>query len=285
MGERPGAVPLTGTPETKTPLGVLLKPEGAAEHLAQAAVMAPGLAAAGGAGAALGVPAAVGRVAAAGGLGAARAALAGEDATWGGIVDALVAAGTEGAMGLLPHLRLPRMFGVPSLADLAEKMRSTKAGLQYATERLEAALDVVRARLPKGKWLNVPSLSATPLSVQDAVNKLKQATGTVYQQARAEVAHEMGRLDVQRVTGPRPLAGAVFKAQTSPERYVYPGTAAERVAEHVVPYFRAPAVRAAADVAATEEVAPGVPAGAVVPVVAGSELGRIAGAAMRRMMP
>jgi len=34
-----------------------------------------------------------------------------------------------------------------------------------------------------------------------------------------------------------------------------------------------------------EEVAPGVPAGAVVPVVAGSELGRIAGAAMRRMMP
>jgi len=34
MGERPGAVPLTGTPETKTPLGVLLKPEGVAEHLA-----------------------------------------------------------------------------------------------------------------------------------------------------------------------------------------------------------------------------------------------------------
>src|SRR3990167_4047615 len=353
MGERPGAVPLTGPPETKTPLGVLLKPEGAAEHLAQAAVMAPGLAAAGGAGAALGVPAAVGRVAAAGGLGAARAALAGEDATWGGIVDALVAAGTEGGMGVLPPLGLPRMFGVPSLADLAEKMRSTKAGLRHATEAPMQAFDMLRARLPKGKWLNVPTLAkaaprttreaatrsieplrpspTTPseagyhyhatnennaaeiarsglkthkpsygtdqsvwpdggvqrrsyltpragvayqfsstegrpvllrvrndrgafrgdgtgdtyvreaipakhieianadgtwrplqesrairgtkelLTVDEAVKRLAELTGPEYRVARAEIASELSRLDVQRVTGPKPLAGAIFK--------------------------------------------------------------------------
>ena len=61
---RPGAVPLTGTPGTKTPLGVVLKPEGVPEHLASMAVQAPLVAAGGGLATAAKVPAALGRIAA-----------------------------------------------------------------------------------------------------------------------------------------------------------------------------------------------------------------------------
>src|SRR5439155_17572721 len=74
-GTRPGAVPLTGTPEAKTPLGVVLKPEGALERATSAAVQAPLTAAAGGP---------VGRIAISAGLSAAEQAAKGNDPLgWG----------------------------------------------------------------------------------------------------------------------------------------------------------------------------------------------------------
>src|SRR3990167_5024348 len=301
-------------------------------------------------------------------------------------------------------LKPPKMLGgVPSLADLAEKMRSTKAGLRHATEAPMQAFDMLRARLPKGKWLNVPTLAkaaprttreaatrsieplrpspTTPseagyhyhatnennaaeiarsglkthkpsygtdqsvwpdggverrsyftpragvayqfaptegrpvllrvrndraafrgdgtgdtyvreaipakhieianadgtwrplqesrairgtkelLTVDEAVKRLAELTGPEYRVARAEIASELSRLDVQRVTGPKPLAGAIFKTFTEPERFLYRGTPLERVAERVVGATRHPITRTAADVAATADVG-GLPAGA-----------------------
>ena len=90
---RPGAVPLTGAPGTKTPLGVVLKPEGALEHLTSLAVQAPLLAAGGELAAAARVPAVLGKIATGSGIGAAEGAVtdmgAGTGAVLGGVSTAL----------------------------------------------------------------------------------------------------------------------------------------------------------------------------------------------------
>jgi len=295
MGERPGAVPLTGTPETKTPLGVLLKPEGVAEHLAQAAVTTPLIAAAGGGAAALGSPAVLGRIAALAGIGGASSvAHKGSLSSLDALLHGVAAGSAEALLGLIPHLGTAKRLGnIRTLAELAEKMRVTKAGLKYATESIQLAFDAVKARLKTAK-INIPSLSGKPMVAQDAIDRLKGREGHNYQQTLKEIASELDRLDIQKwittaaggfVRGPRPRAGTEFLSRAAPERFVYAGTPAERAAEHIVGALKHPGTRAVMDVAATEEIAPGVPAGAVVPVVAGSELGRIAGAAMRRMMP
>src|SRR3990167_2601027 len=352
----------------------------------------------------VGVPAAVGRIAGAGLAGGAEAAAHGESIGGTTFLDLAVAGLTEGALAGAVKLKPPKMLGgVPSLADLAEKMRSTKAGLRHATEAPMQAFDMLRARLPKGKWLNVPTLAkaaprttreaatrsieplrpspttpseagyhyhatnennaaeiarsglkthkpsygtdqsvwpdggverrsyCTPcaggayvfapavggpvllrvrndraafrgagsgdtfvreaipakhieianadgtwrplqesrairgtkelLTVDEAVKRLAGFTAPESRGARAEIASELTRLDVQRVTGPKPLAGAIFKTFTEPERFLYRGTPLERVAERVVGATRHPITRTAADVAATADVG-GLPAGA-----------------------
>src|SRR5439155_19161849 len=103
LSGRPGAVPLTGAPGTKTPLGVVLKPEGVAEHLTSLAVQAPLVAAGGGLATAARVPAALGRIAASGGLGAVEGAAAGIGAGTGA---ALGTAG--GALGEIGGKVLPK---------------------------------------------------------------------------------------------------------------------------------------------------------------------------------
>ncbi len=271
---RPGAVPLTGAPGTKTPLGVVLKPEGALERLTQAAVTTPAILAGGEALGVLGAPAALGRIAASGLIGGAEAKAQGRSFGYGALLDAIVAGMTEGAGTAL--MKAPKV-GAEALADPIMRAR---AALRYATEAPDKALAGLRARLPKGAWLNVPSLSKSRLTVDDAVAKLAKMEGNAYQQARAEIASEMNRLDVQRVTGPKPLAGAVFKHETSPERFTPRSTALQRVAEQVatLPREQAAPLRAAWDTAMMEDVY-GVPLGAI----AGAALKEAPGALLRRI--
>ena len=102
LSERPGAVPLTGTPGTKTPLGVVLKPEGVAEHLTSMAVQAPLVAAGGGLATAARVPAALGRIAASGALGGAEGAATGVGAGPGAALGTVSGALGEAGGKVLP---------------------------------------------------------------------------------------------------------------------------------------------------------------------------------------
>lgn len=163
----------------------------------------------------------VGRMVGAGLVGAGREAAGGGDAQsvlFSGLLDAVVGGLTEGAM---------------KVAGSGAKVAGVKLGLkewgapvrafEYASKAPKEVLDTLAERLPSGKWVNAPSLSKQPMTFKEAVEKLVDAKqgkkGLDYQVARAEIAHEMNRLDIQRVTGPKPLAGQVFKKGTSPERF------------------------------------------------------------------
>lgn len=268
LTDRPGAVPLTGRPGVKTPLGVVLNPEGVAEHLTQAAVVTPAIALGGaGLGAlAESIPAianvarfapAAGRIATSGAVGGGEAAAQGRDVTMGTMLDAVVAGLSEGAAAAL---RFAPKVGVE---NVAEPLRAARRGLQWATEAPEKALDIIADRLPKGRWLNVPSLSDKAMTVKEAVKKLAQQTEETYRIARQEIASEMTRLDIQRLTGPKPTAGAIFKDVTAKKRWITEGTPFQRVADAVAPYLKDNALRSAWDALWLSEVSPGVPLGAV----------------------
>ena len=279
LTKRPGAVPLTGAPGTKTPLGVALNPQTPLEHLARLAIVAPALGAVGalaGTGAtAAGLPAVLtgaapiaARIAASGALGAGSAAASGESALWGGILDAAVAGLTEGVVAGLPRLRVP--FTNIGIKAQAEPVRASRAALEHATRAPGEALERIAARLPKGKWLMVPSLSGQKLTVEDAVKQLSGTMGPQYQQARGEIISELSRLDIQRVTGPKPWAGALFRKWTTPERFVAPESGTGRLALAALRASQNPAVRAAADAAMTAPVgSPAVPVGLPLAILGG----------------
>ncbi len=229
LTNRPGAVPLTGAPGTKTPLGVVLNPEGVLERATSLAVTVPATYAGGALVHAARVPAALGRIATSGILGGAGAASRGESIGWGAAIDAAVAAITEGTGA----------YAAKGLKPLGE------------------AFEAIKSRLPPGKWINAPSLASGKMTAEEAVKKLSKLRGEAYQQARAELASEFNRLDKQIIAGPRPLAGSAFKMRTNPTRSAY-----QRVAEHALTGEWAPGVKSLADAAATQKIE-GAPAGYV----------------------
>lgn len=266
-GDRPGAVPLTGAPGTKTPLGVVLKPEGALERGVSMAVTAPAMYAIPGG--------ALGRVAGAALMGGGTAAASGQplgEAGWQAALDGAVAGLTEGAMASGSKVLKE---GIPHVV----RGGAPAAAFRYATEAPGKAYEAIKARLPAGKWVNAPALGAARLTVKEAVDKLATLTGKAYEQARAELAHEMNRLDVQRVTGPKPLAGQVFKGRTSDARFEPPRSA--KLADVAGRAVGSRGAKATADAASTQEVEDGIPAGLLGALaVAGAP-----GAISERVMP
>jgi len=267
---------LTNRPGARTPKDVITNPRGL-EHVARAALVAPAVYFGGralapaAAGVGLGTGAIAGNIAAAGAVGAGEAALRGDNALYAGILDAIVAGLTEGTIS-----------GVSSLPKIGLKELGAPArAFKWATEAPGKALDAIAARLPSGKWFNVPSLSSKPLSVKDAVDKLKDLEGLPYQQARAELANEMTRLDMQRISGPKPFAGQVFKAGTSKERYQSPGLGRAKAAEAVRGVVETPATRAAADALAIENPT----ASMGLALSAPDSFGSLASHALRAMVP
>jgi hypothetical protein len=251
---------LTKRPGARTPLDVALSPQGVSEHIARGMMAAPAIYFGGlGAGAA-GVPALAGEMAASGLIGAAEAAKEGRSPGAAALTDATVA-GLTG--GVVPKV-LPTITRIPGVQELAKPAQAFK----WATEAPKKMLAAIKDRLPKAAFVNVPSLSKSPMNPVDAVKKLTELTGLEYQQARGEIISEFNRLDIQKwlttatgdfVKGPKPYAGSVFKAGTSKARFEPPTTA--KVAEAVRP--AAPVARASGEALATDPVAPGVPAGGV----------------------
>lgn len=256
MTDRPGAVPLTGNAQTKTPLGVVLKPEGIAEGAIREAVLAPLTAKS--------LPA---RLAITAGLGGAEQLASGkglEAAGYGALLDAIVAGTMEGAMGAGRLAAGAVGTGARKLAreylDGQDAAAAAKRGFEWATKAPSEALDALRARFPGAKVF-IPSIDPkAKITLDEAVQSLSQMTGNAYKQARAEIAYWMNTLDKQKV--PKPKAGQVFKASTSPERFTPPaapqGRAIDRAAagvaegaDKVVDVAGNKALRGAIDVAAT----------------------------------
>lgn len=245
---------LTDRPGARTPVDVLVRPKGVAEHVAQGMVTAPLIAAGGlAAGAAAkGLPLVakaapvVGRIVAAGGIGAGQAAANDRSALWNGVLDAVVAGVTEGALG----------GGGRLLKGAGAAVR----GSEWAKGAPAQALAAIRARVGNGRWVNAPSMSPTALTPTEAVERLATLRGPAYRQARAELASEFNRLDMQMAAGgPRPAAGQVFKDQTA--KYLVEPSGFARVAEAVRRGTASTAGRSAADAAMIAPALGGLPLG------------------------
>ena len=176
----------------------------------------------------------------------------------------------EAALGIGPKLGLSKL-GVPSLESLAKRV----GAFRYATEAPLAAYNAIKDRVPKGKWMFVPTINPkAPITALEAAEGLAKLERLDYEAARKEIVQELNRLDMRRAglpqlkaKGPRPYAGSGFETRTSPERFA-PSDVSKRGAA-VAEALKSPLSRIAADVGATEEVE-GVPVGAL-PFLMGSE--------------
>lgn len=266
MGDRPSAVPLTGTKETKTPLGVIVTPEGALERGASAAVMVPAM---------MAMPGGVlGRAALMGAEGGARGLAKGETlagAMWDAMIDVALSVGTEGTLGLVRKLGLDKL-GVKTRA------------FEFLKEAPQKALDHIMPRIQHVKRVLIPSIDpAKKLTWQEAIDALQDLRGQQWKQARDEIAHQMKAFDAQTV---KPTAGSVFKgmAKTRKDIGLVDPPTYSRVAQRAGEWLSEPVVRAPADVLATEDVG-GVPAGVLAGLAAKEQFGHLARSAMRHVMP
>lgn len=177
----------------------------------------------------------------------------------------------EAAFGVAPKLGASK-FGIPSLEALSKRVGAFK----YATEAPMKAYEAIKDRVPKGKWMFVPTINPKQaITAKEAAETLGTLTGLEYEVARKEIKAELDRLDIWRGglpdrpgRGPRPYAGSSFETRTSDKRFE-PSDVAKKGAA-AVKTLRDPFTRTAADVAATED-AGGIPLGLWPPLMATPE--------------
>jgi len=216
--------------------------------------------------------AAGGRALTQGAMGSAEAALEGRSPVRGGAMDTASALLTEGVMTIAPHLaRIPGL--TRSIATIAEELGSRHKAYEYATKAIGQAFEAVKDRIPKGAWMNLPSLDKTKrLTAKEAQAGLENLERIDYEVARKEIISELNRLDIRnlpkRMLGgqakaPRPYAGQEFEMRSSPSRFQPTPTTGEKVASGATKTLQDPFMRAAADTATTQTKVDGVPFGAL----------------------
>jgi hypothetical protein len=179
----------------------------------------------------------IGRAITSGVIGGAESASKGQSPFWGFFVDALTGGATEGFLKVLPSvMKVPKV--TRSVGEMAEKVRSTKAGEASVAPRIDEALALVKDKLPKGAWLNIPALDKTKRLTLEEAGKMLKAPGLQdeqFQIARAQLKNEMNRLDITRLTGPKPYAGQIFGKYAPKEHYTYRPSTAEGMASGAFP--------------------------------------------------
>lgn len=177
---------------------------------------------------------------------------------------ATVAGLWEAAFGLAPKLGASK-FGVPSLEGLSKRVEA----FDYASKAPMQAYEAIKDRVPKGKWMFVPTINPKQaITAKEAAEGLAKLERLDYEAARKEIKAELDRLDVWRAglpgrpgRGPRPYAGSAFETRTSATRFE-PSDVAKRGAA-TAQAMKSPLTRMAADVGATGEDIEGVPRGAL----------------------
>lgn len=285
--------------EHKAKGGFLTNPQGWTEKAANLAVTAP-LTAAGGLGLGalatkIGLPALkaaaplVGRVATSGALGAAEADARGDSPTLGALFGAATAGLAEGvASKVASGIKLPLVGKLEGLTERGAPARAYK----YGTEALGKVVDAIKSRLPGSTKLSVPSLGSTPVTLEQAVTKLKGLTKEEYEITRREIMSELDRLDAARVVGgvtprgtwgpvkpPRPYAGQQFGKQTTDIR-VPPsmGAAGSEAARTALTSNEG---RAVADALAAQQTEAGLPLGALAAMMLAEKTGQGVGHVVR----
>lgn len=178
----------------RTPVKVLTKPEGVAEHIAQAAVEVPLVMIGGALMPAAVLPAWIGRIAMSGALGAAKAGAQDKSVGWGMLLDLAASSVVEaGAGASAKALKIVSETGgvKKALATFAEH----EAAFKWAGEAPKQAIAALKGRFPKAKIV-IPSIDpAKKLTLEQAAEELGKREGPSYQVTRSEIIDWLNRLE------------------------------------------------------------------------------------------
>ncbi|HEX6776380.1 MAG TPA: hypothetical protein VF238_11050 [Methylomirabilota bacterium] len=193
----------------------------------------------------------------------------------GGIALAWEAAlgGLAGPMGKVP-------FMTKSLKEVAAPLKGREKAFAGAGEAPMKAYEALKDSVPKNAWMEVPSISKTPITFKEASEKLGKLEGVDFQAARNEIFKELERGGPSGLmSGPAlnppvkasvalggqapktPYAAEGFDIRVPKERFTPPSTEGERFAKGAVEGLKSPLARTAADIVASEEDQKGIPLG------------------------
>lgn len=210
-----------------------------------------------------------------GGLTAAQTALEGGSKEHALHTGGLSAATSLATGGLLSRIPAAKHNGLTKpIRELVADFGDREKAYKYASDAIRTAFDKVADRIPRGSWMNLPSLDrAKRLTSKEAQAALEKLEGVEYEIARKEIISELNRLDIgnlpKKMLGGQPknprasYAGQEFEARTSPFRQKPTPRPDEKTALNVTRML--PMVRAAAETAMTRPVEDtgGVPFGAL----------------------
>ena len=219
---------------------------------------------------------AIGRALASGALGGAKAATSGKGPggiVWDAVVDTLVGGASEVGGALAGAVKIPKIGWKTSLAEKATKVPRTIAGREAGSRELKEAGDLIASRLPKSASLNVPALSAQPLTIQEAVAGLKKLNDPQFTIARQQLIAALNANDKAMIAQgvkplTRPYSGQIFGHFSPRERFTYRGTPTEKALAGTLPFV--PGARAGLEAEATAEGVPGIP-NALLPILGAVE--------------
>jgi len=240
---------MTQRPGARSVKDVMVDPKDRWEHLARFLGTTGALMLGGAAGAPLVGPLGA-EALTAGALGALEEKAKGGSAAWGALRDATLTGLTGAAFN-------------KAAAWLAAPGEKLAAGIRAPAE----VLDTIRARLPKGKFFNMPSLSKSPLTVDEAVEGLSKLRGKAYTQGWAELADNIDRLDIKEMAVgsgfqkiPGPTAAEQFAKGSSSTLPAAPGLVRRAAAN----LGKSDELRRATEALATDPTAQQVGVGAAV---------------------
>jgi hypothetical protein len=234
------------------------------------------------------VGAALGRIGSSGILGAGEAAVKGGDPLASGGQAAGISAAWEAILGTVPHL--PKL----KLAARAGDLEKREWSFENAKNAVNVAYKKLSPYVPKGAWMELPSISKKPLTFQQATNRLANLERVDFDVARAEIQEALKKVP-SALSGPalnppvkasvalgsqpiRPSPDAMaasFGARTSETPFTPRSTPMERFARGTVGAMGDNAVRAGVDTTARQEPEDlsGVSMGAVPLIIAGDYIG------------
>lgn len=174
----------------------------------------------------------LGRVLASAGIGAGQATARGESSVGGSGKGALGALTAETLASLLGRGRIPLPRKDLSLWESGTAARA----FDRATKSPADALENIRAMLPVnvGPWMNVPAISGTMLTPDQAVKGLVKLEGNEYRMAYEQIVNELNALGK---SGFGKKAGDFFREFTSESRFQPPrrSQVAEKIRSSLTP--------------------------------------------------
>lgn len=191
-----------------------------------------------------------------------------------------------------PFAKVPYLSRSHSLADRAAPLAERQEAFASTAPRVMDAFKALKGDVPPGAWMNVPSISKTPITFEQASKGLSKLEGVNFDAARNEIFSELKNgapghafmasppmsppVKAATALGSAPKVGPYaaegFNTRVPEARFKPRPTDAEKFATGAIQGLQSPMARTAADIVAPEQGPGGVPIGAWPGILAKSAL-------------